>query len=493
MCVAVRPISLLPLLLALPLWLSAGCYGCRQRAPAPAERPAAPAKPDKPAGPPANLVLISVDTLRRDHLRVYGYQRDTAPIVDELARDSVIFDGAIASNTNTAPSHATMFTGLYPTTHGITRNGMRLRREIQTLAAILKQKGYRTAAGISGWSLHRSTGLDRGFELYEDRFAGSRRPGQTTWSRLKGWLQQNAGKRAPFFLFLHLFDPHAPYDPPHELVLPFVPDLTRLVTMSERRGLPGLLKKIQPRLSKREIREYEARYDAEIVYSGLVIRRMFSELRRLKAFDNSLIVFLSDHGETLFERGWVTDHGGRAYDEQIRVPLIIRFPDKRQARRRIAEQVEMVDLLPTVLETLGIAVPAGLAGRSLLPLIEAGDATPSGPPRVAFSSARPEPKRVPEIRGAALIRKGLISTVRVPPFKLIEYPIRGGGWYRQLFNLKSDPLEKHNLAGEQPALAEKLHRQLERWRKQTGGGHRAPPPELSPEVERALRALGYVE
>jgi arylsulfatase A-like enzyme len=475
------------------LLLLACCPTCRKRPQKPEPPPPASQEQKKPAARPPNLVLISIDTLRRDHLTIYGYDRDTAPALQKLAKRSVIFDQVIVQNTNTAPSHATMFTGLYPTTHGITRNGMQLRPEVKTLAGILKQNGYATGGSISGWSLTRHTGLQRGFDFYDDMFAGSRRPGQVALVRARPWLQKTAREKRPFFLFLHLFDPHAPYDPPHAFALRFLPDLKKLLTLPERQGLPGLRKGFRPPLSKRDIREYEARYDGEIVYSDRVVRRLFADLKRLKAYRNSLIVFLSDHGETLFEREWVTDHGARAYEEQIRVPLLIRFPDKRGAGKRIAGQVEMVDLLPTVLETLRLAPPPGLPGRSLLPLIEGKAPASSAARRMAFSSARPEPMRVPEIRGVALTRYGLISTVRIPPLKLIEYPVNGGGWYRQLFNLQADPLETNNLADEQPELCQKLHQELERWRAATGGGHRAPPPKLSPDVERALRALGYVE
>lgn len=478
--------------------LVAPACGRREAAPQPsaAPAPAAPktskATPERKTRTAVDLVLVSIDTLRRDHLPVYGYAQPTSPTLLRLARDSVVFDTAIAQHTNTAPSHATMFTGLYPTGHGIVRNGIELASGRVTLAERLKEKGYRTGGFVSGWSLTRHTGLQRGFEIYDDRFSRSRRPGSETWRLARAWLNEVARGEEPFFLFFHMFEPHWPYDPQASLVKRFLPPEARageLLTTPSREGMPGLLDRIRPKLGPAEIAEYVARYDAEILVADRLVGQLILELEKLGRFEDALVVVTADHGETLFERAWVTDHGARAYDEQIRVPLVIRLPRGDRGGTRIAEQVEHLDLLPTVLEALGLPAPPELPGRSLVPFARG---TGTLDPRPAFSNARPEPERVPEIR-AKLTKSGLISSVRAPPYKLIEYPLRDGGWHRQLFDLEKDPAERVDLASKERARADELHALLERWRESSADVHRAAPPVLPEAVHRALKALGYVE
>jgi arylsulfatase A-like enzyme len=435
-----------------------------------------------------NVVLVSIDTLRRDHVTAYGYPKETTPFMEQLAKESVVFDTAITVQTNTAPSHATMLTGLFPGSHGILLNGMQLKKDIPTMATILKEAGYVTGGFVSGWSLSQHTELQRGFDEYNAVFSGSRRDGIVTYDLAKKWLKQQSKSGKPFFLFLHLFEPHFPYDPPAENALKFLPDQKKLLAPTERPGLlPGL--KSQLKLSARDVQEYEARYDGEIVTCDGILETLISDIKRLKIKTKTIFVFLSDHGETLFEREWVADHGGRVYDEQLRVPLLIRFPNKAHGGVRFDQQVQLTDVLPTVLDYLNIAKPDKLEGRSLQPLINGKKREKK--PRPAFSQARSEPVRVPEIQ-AALSKEGLISSIRLPTIKLIEYPMKDGDWYKQLFDLTTDPNERINIAKDRPDDVAKLHDQLSKWRTQTGVNQQGPLPELSKEVEKGLRALGYV-
>ncbi|MBN1654927.1 MAG: sulfatase [Deltaproteobacteria bacterium] len=440
------------------------------------------------AGDQPNLILISIDTLRRDRLGVYGYEKATSPVIDRLAAESVVFDTAISAQTNTAPSHATIFTGLFPGSHGILRNGMRLKEKVPTMASILKEEGYATGGFISGWTLTPHTDLQRGFDEYNAAFSGSRREGEITWALAKRWLRDKGEGEKPFFLFLHLFEPHFPYVPPAQYALRFLPEQSRLEAPDERDNLPGL--KIKLKLEPKEEREYEARYNGEVLFSDIIVERLLNELKRTRIQENTLMILLSDHGETLFEREWVADHGGRVYDEQLRVPLIVHFPDKKWAARRIEQQVTLVDVLPTVLDFLRCRKPERLEGRSLLALIKGSERDKA--PHPAFSHARPEPVRVPEI-SARLSKKGLISSIRLPNVKLVEYPLESGGWYQQLFDLQADPDERVNLAQSKPDLVKKLHQQLAQWRIRTGVETQSLIPRLSKEIEKGLRSLGYVE
>ncbi len=432
-----------------------------------------------------SVVLISIDTLRRDHLPFYGYARDTAPNLTTLAADAVVFDQAIAAHTNTAPAHASILTGLYPTAHGIVRNGYALRDDVPVLAEILTTHGYQTAAFVSGFTLNGdTTGLDRGFGHYDDGGKKTRdRRAADTVDRVSTWLEQRDGQR-PLFLFLHLFDPHFPYRAPEQHGRPFLPrgvDDFRFPVGAEldrlRRG------EAQPG----ELEEYVSRYDGEIHYADHHLGRFFQELRRAGLFEDSLVIVTSDHGETLVERPFVFDHGGRVYEEQILVPWVMRFPQGRFAGQRIGAAVHQVDLLPTLLDLLGVETPPN-HGRSLLPAIRNGGPWPRRP---LFSMARTEP---PRVRGlsAPMARRGLIASIRVQGSKLIAYPTATGESF-ELFNLERDPGEQHSVAAEQPKVVERLRRELARWRVHTGADQPTPPPDLTPDVREALRALGYLE
>jgi len=477
------------LLSALVLLVSCGkCSGespSKQAVPFPEAKPAAAAP--KPARP--NVVIVTIDTLRADHLPIYGYARDTATNLRRLARSSVVYENAFSAHTNTAPSHGSMLTGAFPGVHGIRQNGMKLSASVPTLADILHGEGYATGAFVTGWTLTPHTGLDRGFDVYDAQFPRSRRPGAEAWRIADRWLTKTAAKKTPFFMFLHMFEPHFPYEPPDEVTLKWLPEQTALAVPLDMQ-LPGLASK--KRLSAAAITEFTARYDAEIAVADRVIGRLRKRLTDLQLIENTLIIFTSDHGETLFERPWIADHGGRAYDEQTHVPMLVHFPQSEYRKKRVAAPVHHVDIMPTVLDVLGIAAPAGLPGQSLREVVRnrklRGDMT-----RPVFSHARPEPERVPEI-GAALLKTGIITAVRLPPFKLIEYPMANGQYFQQLFNIETDPGETKNVAAEHPDQVAALHAQLEAFRQRTGTADpNTPVPVHSDEVQQQLKALGYAQ
>jgi arylsulfatase A-like enzyme len=436
--------------------------------------------------PTPNVVLLSLDTTRRDHLPFYGYPRDTAPRMAELAARGVVFEDAVAVHTNTAPAHASMLTGLYPMQHGIERNGQRLRDDATTLAEILADRGYATAAFISGWTLTRHTGLDRGFAVYDQRLHEERRRNaERTLEAALPWLDVRAERGGPFFLFIHLCDPHWAYDPPEPIARRFLPDGASVFTTAPEARPPGPPADFG--LSDAQVAEIVARYDGEIAYADQQLGRLVARLDAHGLAEHTVVVVTSDHGETLHERDWVFDHGARVFDEQVRVPLVIRLPGERPAGARVRATVSQVDLLPTLLDLLEIPVAPEVVGRSLVSLLAAESSIDRERP--TFAHARPEATRVPEVAGS-FATSGLVSMVRVPGAKLIEYPIEGG-WARQLFDLENDPGETRNVAADRPALVAFLHEKLEAFRNSTGAARTEPAP-LAPEVEDALRDLGYV-
>ena len=431
------------------------------------------------AEPPPNLVLISLDTVRRDHLQSYGYARDTAPAVARLASESAVFENAFAQDVETNPSHASMLTGLYPNVHGNRHHGIKLRAGVPTLAAILDDAGFRTGAFISAVTLRAQlSGLDRGFESYDDRFGGMRRDGRLTTASALGWLRSLLPAER-FFLFLHLYDAHGPYASTGRYAELFDSGEAgpRLERIPDYQPLPAARG-----ASAHYLNDYVDRYDEMIRYADDRVAALLEEID----LDRTVVVVLADHGETLGGRWWPLDHGARVVDEQARIPLIVHVPGL--APRRIEATVETVDLLPTLLELLGVDLPpeVSLQGRSLVPLLEGRGVEPR---EFSFTGARPVDRRYAD-RAYQLDRSGRIESVRGGRWKLVELPgLRSP--YLELYDLESDPGETTNVAERHPAVRDALLEILSDWRAAGRAGGR--PRELDPEAAAQLRALGYLD
>ncbi len=289
--------------------------------------------------PNAPVILISVDTLRADHLPVYGYKGVETPAIDGLARDAIVFEEAISQVPLTLPSHASLFTGLLPFQNGVRDNvGYRLSKDRATLASYLSARGYATGAAVSAFVLDHSTGIASGFDFYEDRVEAGQtgqaigevqRSGKETEALLERWIAGlSPGK--PFLAVLHLYEPHAPYTPPE----PFA---------SRYAGSP---------------------YDGEVAAADAIVGTFLRFLKSKDLYDRSLLFFLSDHGEGLGEHG-EDEHGIFLYREAIRVPLLVKLPGSHAGRqeRRVAA---LLDVFPTVVKVTGGEIPGGLPGSSLL-------------------------------------------------------------------------------------------------------------------------------
>jgi choline-sulfatase len=289
--------------------------------------------PGRSAG--ASVVLVSIDTLRSDHLPVYGARGLETPALDGIAADGVVFDRAYSPCPLTLPAHASILTGLDPAGHGV-RNNVGFTLDVSkhpTLATLLKARGYRTGGAVSAFVLRGTTGLSSAFDFYDDRIeapkdasaAGSvQRAGTETMRRALAWL--DGIPAGPFFLFVHLYEPHTPYDPPE----PF------------------------------RSRSASA-YDGEIAFADSIVGTLVADLKRRGLYDGTLLVVLSDHGEGLGDHG-EKEHGILLYREALQVPLLVKLPGFRRRGTRVAEPVGLVDVLPTLAGELGLAPPAGLTG-----------------------------------------------------------------------------------------------------------------------------------
>ncbi len=415
-----------------------------------------------PAKPALNVVLITIDTLRADHVGCYGYKRIKTPNIDALAADGVRFERAFAVVPVTLPSHTSILTGTYPMFSGIHDfSGNKLSPLQPTLATVLKQAGYQTGAVIGAAVLDSRFGLNQGFDFYYDHFDFSRldesnleemeRPGNVVadvtldWLETD-WLAKNSQKK--FFLWMHLYDPHFPYRPPE----PYS-------------------------------REYAAQpYDGAIAFADEQVGRLLRFLKEKGIYQNTVIVFCGDHGESLGEHGEKT-HGFFIYNATMQVPLIIRLPENRlpeqAAPRTIADPVSLVDLMPTVLGAVGLEIPSQVQGRSLLPQLRgerdhddqaARDRVLYGEtflPRIHFNWS--------ELRGSENTKYHFIDAPRP-----------------ELYDLAKDPGEVHNLFTEKKAVAEEMHAKLVGMiHDYSAGKELAEKTSLDPALMERLKALGY--
>ncbi|HSA95865.1 MAG TPA: tetratricopeptide repeat protein [Acidobacteriota bacterium] len=394
-----------------------------------------------------NVLLITLDTTRADHLGCYGFAQGRTPRLDALAASGVRFARTYAPAPLTLPSHASIMSGLYPVRHGVRNNGHDLPSGVATLAPVLKARGFATAAFVSSFSVDSRFGLDRGFDVYDDTFnveqplkgANAERRAEETFARFSRWLAGAGGKR--FFVWVHYYDPHLPYDPP-----PAYRDVPS--------GNP---------------------YDGEIAYMDHYVGAVLDLLGERGLLDKTLVVVAGDHGEGLgdkVERG----HGIFLYEETLRVPLIV--SDRAVFRRpRVVESaVRLVDVAPTILETVGLGrEAAGMQGQSLVPRIRGRDA---GDLDALVETFYPREN----FGWSELV--GLVSG----RWKLIQSP------RPELFDLAADPAERTNLVGSAPAQASELEKRLEQeiLRSSPGpGAGAAAAPGRAADRER-LRSLGYV-
>ena len=435
--------------------------------------------------PRPNVLLVSLDTVRADHLSVYGYPRPTTPALEALAAKGVVFEQAIAASTQTSPSHGSFFTGLDPHVHGSEVNGVPIREDVATLAEVLAAAGYQTGAFVSGYPMKADvSGLDRGFGVYDDRFEGKRRDGRATMERLVAWLQGRDPDR-PFFAFLHFYDAHGPYLPPSGYPVRFRSEgpprpaerIPRYQLLHDRAGDP-----------LRDLNGYVDRYDTLIRYQDDLLAWLVGELDPAR----TVVVVVADHGETLGERYWMLDHGGQVFDEQVRIPWIVAAPGLEP--RRVDALVRGADLMPTVAALAGVALPDGLAetlaGRDLGPLLAGTETRRARGEGYAFSTALPFEARHAD-RGYRLTRERPILSLRTSRWKLISYPCAGGPPCLELYDLASDPGELRNVAAEEPEIRDRMAATIEAW--YGDGSELADPASLDPEVREQLRSLGYLD
>ncbi len=389
-----------------------------------------------------DLLFISIDTLRADHLSCYGYKKIQTPTIDRLAGQGLRFNQAMTPAPITLPSHASMFTGLVPLRHGARDNGIfQLTPEAWTLAEILKDKGYQTAAVVGAFVLDKRFGLDQGFDIYTDempigrkktkRFFAEINAAEVTDRAIQAWNQMSA--KQPRMIWVHYFDPHAPYAPPEQYRA-----------------------------------EGRSDYDSEILYTDAQLNRLLNALGSERP---RLVVLVGDHGESLGQYGEFS-HGIFLYQPTVRVPLILTGLDDIQRGMTIEEPVSTVDLLPTLLQMLSLDIPQDIDGRSLLPAIQS-DTLSSAP--IYLETEMP------------FYQHGWhsLAGVRQGSLKYIEAP------RAELYDLSTDPREEKNIMDQRPDAVRELQKQLKMWRAKSR--FQTSALELNADQRARLESLGYVK
>lgn len=441
-----------------------------------------------PAERPPSIVLISIDTLRADHLGCYGYKRDTSPRIDRLARQGVVFRNCLATSSWTKPSHASMLTGLYPNVHGAERMEQVISAGCPSLASVLKARGYVTWAVVSTAVLKGEFGFGSGFDLYDDfsvflqcdsEFFAERSDNPQSYNRLVTarattrsalqFLRKNA--KPPFFLFLHYWDCHDDYLPPK----PY----NRMFDPAYSGRIDGTLNDVavRPDMPARDLAHLVALYDGEIRWVDHNVGQVLDALQSHGIEDQCAVVVTADHGEEFFEHGG-KDHASSLFEELIRVPLIIRCPNAFPAGRTVDVPVSGVDLFPTICELAGAKERSASQGVSLVSVAAPGKKAPVRP-----------------VYSYLNFGKRRMEAVRDGDMKLI-FDAAAGRY--ALYALGQDPGETRSVLTEDADAARKLVRAL---RDQRDGGTRlvaqlglkAPssPPALSAETIKQLRGIGY--
>ncbi len=378
-------------------------------------------------------MIVSVDTLRADHLPAYGFRGVETPHLDTLRRDAMLVADAYCQVPLTLPSHASLLTGRLPAETGVRDNaGFALGEKVPTLASVLRAGGYETGAAVSSTILTGDTGISRGFDFYDDSAGAGKeeRDGAQTSEKLLAWIAPRRDR--PFFAFLHINEPHAPYAPPE-------PWKTRYAA---------------------------APYDGEIARSDEIVGHFLDRLRGWGIYDRALVVFLSDHGEGLGDHG-ESEHGIFLYREAIRVPLIVKFPRGRERGSTAAGPAALVDVFPTVLRISGMDVPAGLPGRFL-----AAGAAAGGDRRIFSETLYPR------------LRLGWsdLASLVDARYHYIEAP------RPELYDLAADPAEKNDLAAQKSPAFRSMRIALAAIPRALA----APAAETDPERARKLASLGYL-
>lgn len=425
-----------------------------------------------------SIIIVDVDTLRADHLGVYGYERDTSPSIDTFASESIRFEWAFSQAPNTPPSQASILTSLYPSSHGRIYKEDKLSPEIETLAEAFQKEGYRTAAFVDGGFMARGFGLEQGFETYDDDAGHLQVIGPKVTNWLESHLADSERKEEPFLLLIHTYDVHSPYEVSPSPFNSIFADQVQQPSEPYKNDMSGVMAKVSKkqnrepstRLTQVELDYAIAMYDGGIRSVDHWFSGFITFLKQHDLYEKSLIVFISDHGDSFQEHSLLFHK--RIYAPVSRVPMMIRLPGG-QGAGVIHPVVETIDLMPTLLELAGLEVPLTLQGETLLPFLRGENP----PPGLAITESPYFGRRI---------------AVANEDFRFFYTQRRNK---KELYAYRKDNLELSDIVEENPAMAEELYLEMQLWENQVEAykAERETADELREETLQQLRTLGYIE
>lgn len=485
-----------------------------------------------------NVVLISIDTCRADFLGAYGNSAISTPNLDSLARKGVVLDHYYSVINTTLPSHASLFTGLYPRNHGVARNAMRLHSRNLTLAEYLKSQGYHTAAFVGSFALASVFGLNQGFDKYEESFIGD--PSRFIGSQIE--LKTREGKtmetlepdtktgditrraeevnkaffewlghrsQGKFFAFIHYYDPHFPYYPPEQWYkkhLPKIPEGTPLTEPARAASYPqfrsaiGMVENFRPgSLGSIEfspvVQAMLLLYTSEIEYADHAVGQVLQELNEAGLADSTVVVVTSDHGENLIEHQKFNSffrHGTLTYETEIHVPFFISCPGVLPQNRRLEKIYSEIDVYPTILQLLNLKQPGAVDGISFYE--DLFREKKISEQRFLFAEAS-QPRVIGlETRQVAWPNNGNSASLRYGEYKYMDVPWKK---YEAVFHIPEDDLEEQNVLGalkiQSPDKISRFRSLLKAWRSRVMFGNIDTTFQLSNEDREKLESLGYVQ
>lgn len=421
---------------------------------------------EKSPGTMPDVVLVSIDTLRSDHLHCYGYERPTSPTLDSLAASGVLFENAISPSSWTLPVHMSIFTSLYPSFHKLDRSGrlgsIKLDDSIPTLPELLEKKGYVAAGFAANGYLNPVWGFGRGFDFYReyvtDAKAQLRRA--ALWVKWHGFHRSLGLARSPSFVFVHLLDPH---------------------------GFGRNMIFLEEGVERTDPRYRVAMYDGQIQFVDAQLKKFLETVDSLGTLPSTLVIVTADHGEEFGDHGG-SGHKNTLYEEQLRVPLIVSYPAFPGHGRRISRQVSLLDIAPTILKAVGVEPPASFQGVGLFSHGTAGR-TPAGSSRTLFAELHP----IDFGAGWDFYARA----ARTDRYKLIRTRFKDGRAKNELYDVTEDPGEKKNLYGTDGLSAPQaaLEAQLDDFMRRAAAYYPESAEknriELDPGIRERLRALGY--
>jgi len=430
------------------------------------------------------VILISLDTCRADRLGFMGSKNPNSPALDYLARQSVVFTDCITQSSNTGPSHRSLFTGMFPMRHRHTM-GSYVRSPF-SMAELLKESGYSTGAFTGGGFVAGKLGFSEGFDTYVDRderlSEQYRRGLQTILPQADAWYQQQKNQNDPFFMFLHTYDIHCPYWPTEPYQKRYGDWYKGDAALQQMCGQDDFKEFLGGDIDNEDLNYLNAMYDAGIAMTDEMLGRFLAMLEKDGVLDQALIIVVSDHGENLGEHRYIGHN--TMWEEQLQVPLLVRFPGGKYAGTRIPDPVMLVDVLPTVLDYLGIVAPEGIQGRSLMPLVDGIGSFGSERFRLSMHLSR-------------------LSFRFDNQWKVVLKQEEDGRARAKLYDLVNDPRERNNLMQENSAnqhkkLLEGLVARYQEWRESERGLDEKLTPQmlagaLDANLSDELDALGYTD